>query len=75
MIKHLFYLKKKIFSLQKESCLLAIIKEQDLEKESGRFLAIQAANVLPEPKRSAELKKIGNVKKEELEIFDQKCEV
>ncbi|MFA5652389.1 MAG: hypothetical protein WC933_03410 [Candidatus Paceibacterota bacterium] len=75
MIKHLFGLKKKIFSIQRESCLLAIIKEQDLNKGSGRFLAIQAANLLSEPKRTEELKKIGNVRKEELEIPDQECEV
>ena len=75
MLEHLFSLKKKIFAIQKEANLLNIIKEQDLNKKSGRFLAIHAANLLPEPKRREELKKIGNVREEELKIPDQGCEV
>jgi hypothetical protein len=75
MLEHFFGLKKKIFLIQKEANLLSIIKEQDLKKKSGRFLAIQAANLLPEPKRTEELKKIGNVRKEELKIPDIECEV
>ena len=57
-----------IFSLLKEIRLLTIIKSQNLNKESGRFLAIHAANALQEPRRTEELAKIPNLRMEELKI-------